>query len=90
MNNKWKISLLSTLISLSFLSACNVDNNEINEQDEVDYRPVRNDRDTDLNENINDENRTNKPFPHDETPEQTDEKREKGDDLEFDRNRGAE
>jgi hypothetical protein len=42
---KWQISILSGLLSVGFLSACNLGNNEMNEPDEVDFRPVRYDRD---------------------------------------------
>jgi hypothetical protein len=65
-----------------------MDNNEFNEQDEVDYRPVRYDQNTNLNDNYNDNNRTNRPFIHDENPDQTDQELEKGNDLEFNKNRG--
>ena len=86
MKAKWKISFLSALLSVSFLTACNMGNNEFNEQDEVDYSPVRYDQNTNLNDNDN--KRTNRPFNHDENPNQTDQELEKGNDLEFNKNRG--
>lgn len=94
MKTKWKISILSALVSMSFLSACNVDNrNELNEQDEVDFRPVRYDPnpDNNLNESNNDyKPQEKKPFRHDQSPNQTDQRMEKGDNLELNKNRGAE
>ncbi|MGM0876670.1 MAG: hypothetical protein ACQEWV_18395 [Bacillota bacterium] len=62
MTYKWQLSILSALLSVSFLSACNLGNNEINEPEEVDYRPVRYDRENNLNNDNNDfldNNRTN-------------------------------
>ncbi|WP_249593831.1 hypothetical protein [Peribacillus frigoritolerans] len=84
MKGKWKITILSALLSVSFLSACNAGNNDFNDQEEVDYRPVRNDTDTNPNNN-NDDNRS---FKHDENPDQTDKQMEKGDNLEFNKTRG--
>jgi hypothetical protein len=90
MKTQWKISILTALLSLS-LSACNADNNDVNEQDGVDIQPVRYENDSNLHDDINHNNtRGNKPFQHDETPRKTDERLEKGGDLEFNKNRGAE
>jgi hypothetical protein len=92
MKVKWKISILSTLLTVSFLSACNMSNNKFNDQNEVDYRPVRYENDTFPNDdmtNDNELNRTNRSFPHNESPDQTDERMEKGNDLQFDKDRGA-
>ncbi|MCM3112376.1 hypothetical protein [Lederbergia lenta] len=86
MRAKGKILILSALLSVSLLSACNTDNNKFNEQEEIDYRPVRYDNNTDLN----DDNQVKKPYIHDENPDETNEGMQKGYDLEFNKNRGAE
>lgn len=90
MKAKWKISILSTLLSVSFLSACNLGNNEIIEQEEVDYQPVRYESDYNQNQNNEETNPANRSTNHDENPENTEKRMEKGDDLEFDKDRGAE
>ncbi|MCL6572983.1 MAG: hypothetical protein K6T88_15075 [Bacillus sp. (in: Bacteria)] len=73
MKGKWKLSMLSALLTVSFLSGCNADKrNELNEQDKVDFRPIRYDPNpnTNLNESNNDfKNRENKFYTDDETPE---------------------
>lgn len=84
MKGKWKITILSALLSVSSLSACNAGNNDFNDQEEVDYRPVRNDTDTNPNNNDDD----NRSFKHDENPDQTDKQMEKGNNLEFNKSRG--
>jgi hypothetical protein len=90
MKIQWKVSILSALLLLS-LSACNSDNHNINPQNEVDIQPVRYENDSNLHEDINQNNTRGKtPFHHDETPRKTDERLEKGGDLEFNKNRGAE
>jgi hypothetical protein len=60
MKGKWKITILSALLSVSFLSACNAGNTDFNDQEEVDYRPVRNDTDTNPNNNDDDNRSFNK------------------------------
>jgi len=84
MKGKWKITILFALLSVSILSACNAGNNDFNDQEEVDYRPVRNDTDTNPNNNDDD----NRSFKHDENPDQTDKQMEKGNNLEFNKTRG--
>jgi hypothetical protein len=86
MKDKWKMTILPALLLVSFLSACNAgNNNDFNDQEEVDYRPVRYDNDTNPNNNNDDDNRS---FNHDENPDQTDKQMEKGDNLEFNKTRG--
>jgi hypothetical protein len=149
MMGKWKISLLS-LLTIFFLSACNVGNNEMNEEDGVDPSPVRYNPDTNDDDAIlydtdakpngniqynNEKNgydsktnlgdvpiiydkdtkqnddfynsdthlnnvqkryesptrtRGNQPLEHHENPAKTDLEQEKGNDREFNKNRGAE
>jgi hypothetical protein len=94
MLGKWKLTILSAWLTLSFLSGCNADKrNELNEQDQVDFRPITYDPNpnTNLNESNNDfKNRENKSFSDDETPRQTDLKFKKGDALKYDKNSGVE
>lgn len=65
-----EIPILTTLVSVSFLTGCNDNrkNNNINEKIDVDNKPIR--YEPNLNpHNLNeDPNRGNKPFPHDEPP----------------------
>lgn len=88
MKGKWKVSMVSAFLMVNILSACNVDNNEPNKQDdeEVDDFPVHDEDDIDTNA----PNQDPKPFNHDENPDQTDQRLQKGDDLQFDSDRGAE
>jgi hypothetical protein len=90
----WKITIL-TFLSIAFLSGCNTDKREsLNRENDVNFRPVHYDRKTNVNESNNDyKNRENRRFlhdVHDETPEQTNDEMEKGPDLEFNKNKGAE
>lgn len=92
----WKITILTTFLSIGFLSGCNnADTRDsLNQENDVNFRPVHYDRKTNVKESNNDyKNRENRRFlhdVHDETPEQTDYEMEKGTDLEFNKNRGAE
>ncbi|WP_026581431.1 hypothetical protein [Bacillus sp. J33] len=78
MKHKWYISILSVLLSVSFLSACNLGNNEMNEQDGVGTRPVRYDRDN--NNGVLDNNRDLDP---------TDVRFDRDNDLDINNNEGA-
>ncbi|KWW21299.1 MULTISPECIES: hypothetical protein [Bacillaceae] len=85
MRGKWKITILSSILSVSFLTACNAGNKDFNDREDVDYRPVRYESDTNPTDNNDAENRS---FKHDENPDQTDKQMEKGDNLEFNKSRG--
>lgn len=75
------------LFSISILSACNTGNNEpVEQEEEVNDQPVR----YEPNPNQNDPDQGNRPFIHDENPNQTDQQMEKGNDRQFDKDRGAE
>jgi hypothetical protein len=92
MKTVWKITIL-TILSIGLLSGCNSaeKRDSLNQENDVNFRPVRNERKTNENESNNDyKNQENRRFLHDETPEQTDDEMEKGNDLEFNKNRGAE
>jgi hypothetical protein len=92
MKTVWKITIL-TILSIGLLSGCNSaeKRDSLNQENDVNFRPVRNERKTNVNESNNDyKNQENRRFLHDETPEQTDDEMEKGNDLEFNKNRGAE
>lgn len=92
MKNKWIINILTIFLSIGFLTACNTEKRDaLNQDDDVDFRPVRYEPKPNGNESNNDyKNLENSRFPHDESPEQTDDEMEKGNDLEFNKNRGAE
>lgn len=85
MKYKWQLSILSGLLSVSFLSACNLGNNEMNEPDEVDFRPVRYDRDNNINDN-------NDFLDNDRTDERdidpTDVRNDRDNELDLNNNRG--
>ncbi|SEA24872.1 hypothetical protein SAMN05421743_103295 [Thalassobacillus cyri] len=53
MKKKWMLLMMSFAISTGILTACNVDDNEMNEQPEdIDYDPVRYDNgDNDMRDN---------------------------------------
>ncbi|MDR4947699.1 hypothetical protein [Neobacillus cucumis] len=92
MKNKWQIPIMTTLVSVSFLTGCNDNskNNNINEKIDVDNKPIRYERNPNPDNLHEDPNRGNKPFPHDEPPSQTNQRLEKGENLEFNKSRGAE
>ncbi|MEH7013093.1 hypothetical protein V7087_20140 [Neobacillus niacini] len=92
MNTKWKITILTTFLSIGFLTACNADKREsLNQEKDVNFRPINYERKLNRNESNNDyKNQDNRRFLHDESPTQTDDEMEKGNDLEFNKNRGAE
>lgn len=88
MRVNWKVLIFSSLVSLSLLSACTVDNNDSNEQqNDIKNNPTHYENDANLEDK---ENQENKSFIHDEDPDQTDQELQKGEDLEFDSDRGAE
>ncbi|PAE44345.1 hypothetical protein [Bacillus sp. 7884-1] len=92
MKSIWKITLL-TILSIGLLSGCNSaeKRDSLNQENDVNFRPVRNESKTNVNESNNDyKNQENRRFLHDESPEQTDDEMEKGNDLEFNKHRGAE
>ncbi|NWQ44314.1 hypothetical protein MLOOGBEN_26865 [Bacillus sp. EB106-08-02-XG196] len=78
MKSKWKIVILSAFLSIGFLSACNADKRDsLNQENDVNFRPVQYDLKTNVNESNNDyKNQENRRFLHDETPEQTDDEME--------------
>lgn len=93
LNAKWKITILTALLSVTFLSGCNVDNNEMNQHDGGNYRPVRYNPETNQNTNnfyLDNNRANNRTFEHDENHYNTGRRLNNGDDLEFDRDRGAE
>jgi hypothetical protein len=92
MKNKWIITILTSFLSIGLLTACNAEKRDsLNQDDDVNFRPVRYERKTNENESNNDyKNLDNRRYNHDESPEQTDDEMEKGNDLEFNKNRGAE
>ena len=92
MKTVWKITIL-TILSIGLLSGCNSaeKRDSLNQENDVNFRPVRNERKTNENESNNDyKNQEKRRYLHDESPEQTDDEMEKGNDLEFNKNRGAE
>jgi hypothetical protein len=92
MKTVWKITIL-TILSIGLLSGCNSaeKRDSLNQENDVNFRPVRNERKTNENESNNDyKNQEKRRYLHDESPEQTDDEMEKGYDLEFNKNRGAE
>jgi hypothetical protein len=92
MKNKWMITILTSFLSIGLLTACNAEKRDsLNQDDDVNFRPVRYERKTNENESNNDyKNEEKGRYHHDESPEQTDDEMEKGNDLEFNKNRGAE
>lgn len=92
MNTKWKITILTTFLSIGFLTACNADKREsLNPEKDVNFHPINYERKLNRNESNNDyKNQDNRRFLHDESPTQTDDEMEKGNDLELNKNRGAE
>lgn len=85
MIRKWKIAMLPVFLMVSILSACNVNNNEPDGPDKIDEPPVQNEDEG----NTNDPNQGPESFNHDEDPDQTDQQLQKGNDLQFDSDRGA-
>jgi hypothetical protein len=83
MKLKWKITILTTFLSISLISGCNTADKRdaLNREDDVNFRPVHYNRKTNVNESNNDyKNRENRRFlhdVHDETPEQTEDEMEK-------------
>ncbi|MFP7298224.1 hypothetical protein [Neobacillus niacini] len=55
MKTKWKMIILSTFLSIGLLTACNVDKREsLNQENDVNFRPVQYKRKTNVNESNND------------------------------------
>ncbi|MFS0777216.1 hypothetical protein ABC255_14605 [Neobacillus sp. 3P2-tot-E-2] len=73
MKNKWMITILTIFLSIGLLTACNAEKRDaLNEDDNVNFRPVRYERKTNENESNNDyKNRENSRFPHNENPHRT-------------------
>jgi hypothetical protein len=71
MNFKWKIKILITLLSLGLLTACNAEKREsLNQDNDVNFHPVRYERKTNVNESNNDyKNLENSRSPHDRSHE---------------------
>lgn len=70
MRTIWKLIILSFL-SIGFLSGCNTaeKRDSLNQENDVNFRPVRNDGNLNENESNNDyKNQDNRRFLHDETP----------------------
>ncbi|MFJ5762011.1 hypothetical protein ACIQAA_23410 [Neobacillus sp. NPDC093182] len=77
MNVKWKITILITLLSVGLLTACNTEKREsLNQENDVNFRPVRYERKPNSNESNNDyKNQDDRLDVQDETPEKKDQKR---------------
>lgn len=99
MKRKWKSLLMATVLSTGFLAGCtlndepddnrNNDNNEENGPEDVNYQPEKEyDHDTNTNEIDEDNIRDKEPGTHDEDPQETDMELQKGNDRQFDKNRG--
>ena len=68
----WKLIILFFL-SIGLLSGCNTaeKRDSLNQENDVNFRPVRNDGNPNENESNNDfKNQDNRRFLHDETPSQ--------------------
>ncbi|SDN34163.1 hypothetical protein [Bacillus sp. OK048] len=74
MKPKWKIAVLSVLLSIGLLTACNVDKRDsLNQENEVNFRPIDYQPKMNRNESNNDyKNQDNRRFLHDESPTLTD------------------
>ena len=74
MKSKWKVVTLSAVLSIGLLSACNADKrNSLNQENEVNFRPIDYQPKMNRNESNNDyKNQDNRRFLHDESPELTD------------------
>ncbi|MEH7180359.1 hypothetical protein [Neobacillus vireti] len=70
MKNKWKILAISVGLSFGLLAGCNVDKrNSLNQENDVNFRPVRNDLNSNDNESNNDyKNPDTGRFIHDMEP----------------------
>ncbi|MFB3163451.1 hypothetical protein ABLO26_19040 [Neobacillus sp. 179-J 1A1 HS] len=73
MKNKWKITILSIFLLVGLLTACNAEKRDaLNQDDDVNFRPVRYERKTNENESNNDyKNRENSRFPHNKNSNRT-------------------
>jgi hypothetical protein len=91
MKYKWKIPIVLAILSIGLLSACNVDKREsLNQEKDVDFRPVHYERKMNKNESNNDyKNQDNRRFLHNENPDLTDDEIGKGKNLEINKNRGS-
>ncbi|MCM3691094.1 hypothetical protein [Neobacillus niacini] len=80
MKTIWKITIL-TFLSIGLLAGCNAaeKRDALNQDNNVNFRPVRYDPKPNVNESNNDyKNLEDSRFPHDESPGQTDEEMKKG------------
>ena len=70
MQHKWKITIVSAILSIGLLSACNVDKRDsLNQEDDVNFRPIHYERKMNRNESNNEyKNQDNRRFLHDENP----------------------
>lgn len=77
MKNKWMITILTIFLSIGLLTACNAEKREsLNQDDDVDFRPIRYERKPNINESNNDyKNQDDRLDVQDETPEKKDQKR---------------
>ena len=71
MKHKWKITIVSAILSIGLLSACNVDKRDsLNQEDDVNFRPIHYEREMNRNESNNEyKNQDNRRFLHDENPD---------------------
>lgn len=70
MKTIWKLTILP-LLSIVFLSGCNTaeKRDSLNQENDVNFRPIHYDRKTNVNESNNDyKNQENRRFLQDETP----------------------
>lgn len=67
MKIKWKITILTIFLSIGFLTGCNAEKrNSLNQDHDVNFRPVRYEPKPNINESNNDyKNLENSRFPHD-------------------------
>lgn len=89
MKTKWKIAILTIFLSIGFLTACNPEKRDaLNQDNDVNFRPVRYEPKPNENESNNDyKNREDSRFPHDKSSKDT---KEKSTDLDFIKKRGKE
>ncbi len=80
MKHNWKITFLSGVLTIGLLSACSAEKRDsLNQETDVNFRPIHYDRKTNVNESNNDyKTHENKRFLHDEIPGDRDEAMEKG------------
>lgn len=76
MKNKWIITILTIFLSIGLLTACNAEKREsLNQDNDVNFRPVRYERKPNINESNNDyKNQDDRLDVQDETPDKKDHK----------------